>query len=358
VSRRALVLFGLMSVIWGIPYLFIRIAVAEITPPTLVLWRTLIAAVILLPFALVRTDLRQVLTRWRWVVAFAAVEIAIPWVALGSAEQHISSSLAGLLIAGVPLVGAAIALGTGGADRFGTVGLVGMLVGIAGVALIVGADFGTTDTTALLQMGVVVVGYALGPAILARKLDGLPTVGIMAVSLTLVAIRQPGPPSPAASGMTAAFPSCSTSSSGGITSGGQNSRSSSYRAANTSPRRASMSGSRTRWSMPSASAASDDTRLSGRPAAVASARAVAMPMRSPVNVPGPTPTAIASRSPQSTSARSITSATAGISSAACAGGRPSRSAGGRTSNASPSARSTHALAAGVDVSIPSSVTRR
>jgi drug/metabolite transporter (DMT)-like permease len=188
VSRRALILFALMSVIWGIPYLFIRIAVTEITPPTLVLWRTLIAAAILLPIALVRTDLRLVLTRWRWVVAFAAVEIAIPWVALGSAEQHISSSLAGLLIAGVPLVGAAIALGTGGADRFGTVGLVGMLVGIAGVALIVGADFGTTDTTALLQMGVVVVGYALGPAILARKLGGLPTVGIMAVSLTLVAI--------------------------------------------------------------------------------------------------------------------------------------------------------------------------
>jgi drug/metabolite transporter (DMT)-like permease len=188
VSRRALILFALMSVIWGIPYLFIRIAVTEITPPTLVLWRTLIAAAILLPIALVRTDLRLVLTRWRWVVAFAAVEIAIPWVALGSAEQHISSSLAGLLIAGVPLVGAAIALGTGGADRFGTVGLVGMLVGIAGVALIVGADFGSTDTTALLQMGVVVVGYALGPAILARKLGGLPTVGIMAVSLTLVAI--------------------------------------------------------------------------------------------------------------------------------------------------------------------------
>ena len=63
-----------------------------------------------------------------------------------------------------------------------------MLIGIAGVALIVGADFGTTDTTALIQIGVVVVGYALGPAILARRLDGLPTVGIMAVSLTLVAI--------------------------------------------------------------------------------------------------------------------------------------------------------------------------
>jgi drug/metabolite transporter (DMT)-like permease len=188
VSRRALILFVLMSIIWGIPYLFIRIAVTEITPATMVLWRTVIAAAILLPIALARTDLRPVLGRWRWVVAFAAVEIAIPWVALGSAEQHISSSLAGLLIAGVPLVGAAIALATGGADRFGAVGLLGMLVGIAGVALIVGADFGATDTTALIQMGIVVVGYALGPAILARKLDGLPTVGVMALSLTLVAI--------------------------------------------------------------------------------------------------------------------------------------------------------------------------
>ncbi len=129
VTRRALILFALMSVIWGIPYLFIRIAVTEITPATMVLWRTLIAAAILLPIALVRTDLRPVLARWRWVVAFAAVEIAIPWVALGSAEQHISSSLAGLLIAGVPLVGVAIALATGGADRFGPVGLLGMLVG-------------------------------------------------------------------------------------------------------------------------------------------------------------------------------------------------------------------------------------
>jgi drug/metabolite transporter (DMT)-like permease len=177
-----------MSVIWGMPYLFIRIAVAEITPATLVLARTAIAAAILLPIALARADLREVLVRWRWVVAFAAVEIGIPWVALGSAEQHISSSLAALLIAGVPLVGAAIALSTGGADRFTGSGLFGMLLGISGVAFIVGADLAATDMTALLQVGVVVVGYALGPAILSRRLAGLPTVGIMALSLTLVAI--------------------------------------------------------------------------------------------------------------------------------------------------------------------------
>jgi drug/metabolite transporter (DMT)-like permease len=187
-TRRGLVLFGLMSVIWGIPYLFIRVAVAEITPATLVLARTSIAAAILLPIAFARVDLRPVLARWRWVVAFAAVEIAIPWVALGSAEQHLSSSLTGLLVAGVPLVGTAFALATGGADRLGRAGLLGLLIGLVGVAAIVGADYATSDPTALLQIAVVVVGYAVGPAILARRLGGLPTVGVMALSLALCAV--------------------------------------------------------------------------------------------------------------------------------------------------------------------------
>jgi drug/metabolite transporter (DMT)-like permease len=188
VTRRGLVLFGLMSVIWGIPYLFIRVAVAEITPAALVLARTAIAAAILLPIALLRVDLRPVLARWRWVVAFAAIEIAIPWVALGSAEQHLSSSLTGLLIAGVPLVGTALALATGGADRLGRAGLLGLLIGLVGVAAIVGGDYATSDPTALLQIAVVVVCYAVGPAILARRLGGLPTVGVMALSLALCAV--------------------------------------------------------------------------------------------------------------------------------------------------------------------------
>jgi len=187
-TRRGLVLFGLMSVIWGIPYLFIRVAVAEITPATLVLARTAIAAAILLPIALLRVDLRAVLARWRWVVAFAAVEIAVPWVMLGSAEQHLASSLAALLIAGVPLVGTAFALATSGADRLGRTGLLGLLIGLIGVAAIVGGDFGTSDTTALLEIAVVVVGYAVGPAILSRRLGGLPSVGVMALSLALCAV--------------------------------------------------------------------------------------------------------------------------------------------------------------------------
>jgi drug/metabolite transporter (DMT)-like permease len=185
---RPLLLFVLMSILWGIPYLFIRIAVAEVSPPFLVLARTAIASAILIPIALARVDMRPVLARWPWVVAFAAIEIAIPWVALGSAEQHVSSSLAALVIAGVPLVGTVIAFATGSADRMGPVGLLGLLLGIAGVAAIVGSGMGTTDPVALAQLGLVAVCYAIGPVILARKLAGLPSVGVMAMSLAMTAI--------------------------------------------------------------------------------------------------------------------------------------------------------------------------
>lgn len=187
-TQRGLVLFALMSVIWGIPYLFIRIAVEEVTPAFLVLARTTLAAAILLPLAIGRVELRPILARWPWLVAFAAIEIALPWVALGSAEQHLSSSLTGILIAGVPLVGTVFAMVTGGADRIGRIGWLGLLIGLLGVAAIVGGDFGSTDVVALLQILVVVVCYAVGPAILARRLGGLPSVGVMALSLLLTAL--------------------------------------------------------------------------------------------------------------------------------------------------------------------------
>jgi len=184
-TRRALVLFGLMSLIWGIPYLFIRVAVAEVSPATLVFARSAVAAVILLPIALLRGDLRPVLQRWRWVVAFAAVEIGLPWVLLASAEQRVTSSLAGLLVAGVPLVGTVVAAATGGRDRVSLTTLLGLLVGLVGVAAIVGVSADESNTTALLAMALVVIGYALGPAILSRRLGGLPSVGVMALSLSL-----------------------------------------------------------------------------------------------------------------------------------------------------------------------------
>jgi drug/metabolite transporter (DMT)-like permease len=166
----------------------IRIAVAEISPVTLVFFRTLIGAAILLPIAAARVDMRATLRLWPWVVAFAIDEIAIPWVMLGSAEQQISSSLAGLLIAGVPLAGTAIALLSRSGHRVDRLGLAGLLLGLAGVAAIVGGNFQASGITPLLQMATVVIGYAVGPAILARPLAGLPSLAVMGLSLAVSAL--------------------------------------------------------------------------------------------------------------------------------------------------------------------------
>src|SRR4029078_11610889 len=142
-SGRPLALSLAMSVIWGIPYLFIRIAVAEVSPAFLVPAPSGVASAILLPIALPPLDLTPIVARWRWVAAFAAIEIAIPWVLLGSAEQHLTSSLTGLLIAGVPLVGTVFALLTDGGHRVERTGWLGLLIGLVGVAAIVGTNFGT-----------------------------------------------------------------------------------------------------------------------------------------------------------------------------------------------------------------------
>jgi len=187
-SGRPLALFLAMSVIWGIPYLFIRIAVAEVSPAFLVLARTGVASAILLPIALLTLDLRPIVARWRWVAAFAAIEIAIPWVLLGSAEQRVSSSLAALIIAAVPLVGVVIAILSGRSEHLGATGLLGLLIGILGVAAIAGGDFGTTDPIAFVELGIVAVCYAAGPVILARRLSDLPTLGVMALSLGLTCL--------------------------------------------------------------------------------------------------------------------------------------------------------------------------
>lgn len=116
-TRRGLFLFGAMCVIWGLPYLLILVAVRDLSPAVLVLARTAIAALLLLPLAAARGELRTLKGHWVPLLAFAAIEIAIPWVLLGTAEQQITSSLAALMIASVPLVGAVIARTTGDRER-------------------------------------------------------------------------------------------------------------------------------------------------------------------------------------------------------------------------------------------------
>lgn len=186
-SRRGWALFIAMSLIWGIPYLLIKIAVDELPPASVVFGRTTIGALLLLPLAAMRDQLRPVLRKWRPLVAFAIVEICVPWFMLGYAELRLTSSLTGLLVAAVPLVGAVLAKATGH-EMLGSRRIIGLLIGLAGVSALVGFDVGSANASAVNAVAVVAVCYAVGPMILARYLSELPGLGVVACSLLIAAV--------------------------------------------------------------------------------------------------------------------------------------------------------------------------
>jgi drug/metabolite transporter (DMT)-like permease len=187
-KRSGALLFAAMCLVWGIPYFLIRIAVGEISPAMLVFARTAIGAVILMPVVLARGGLRDLRGKWIPVLAFAALEIGGSWFFLFSAEQHISSSLAALLVSSVPLVGVLVAPLFGNREGIGPLGIAGLVLGLAGVAAIVGLELHATDTWSIVEMAFVAVGYALGPAVLRRYLAGVPSVSVIGVSLAACAI--------------------------------------------------------------------------------------------------------------------------------------------------------------------------
>lgn len=187
-SRRAIALFTLMCVIWGVPYLLIKVAVSGMTPASLVFLRTGIGAVILLPIALARREVRPALGAWRALLAYSVVEMAVPWFLLFEAETRLSSSLSGLLVAAVPLVGALLAWVTRSEHRLDGRRVLGLLLGLAGVAVLLGFDISARDLLAVGAVGLVVLGYASGPMIISRWLSALPPVGVVATSLAVTAL--------------------------------------------------------------------------------------------------------------------------------------------------------------------------
>jgi len=177
-----------MCFIWGIPYLLIKVAVTDISPVTLVFFRTLIGALILAPIALARGSLGPTLRHWRWIVLYTAVEVALPWFLVSDAELRLSSSLAALLIAATPFVGVVLGRLTGSDDRFDARRLFGLVVGFVGVAVLVGLNVSVRDLGAAGEIGLVAICYAVGPLIISRKLAEAPPIGVVAMSVLLPAI--------------------------------------------------------------------------------------------------------------------------------------------------------------------------
>ena len=190
-SARAWALFAAMSLLWGIPYLFIKIAVDEGLSPAFVSWaRVLLAAVVLCLLAWRAGLLGGLRGRGRWLAAYALLEISIPFPLIAWGEQHIDSSLAAIIIAAAPLMVAVLAIRFDPAERASGRRLVGLLIGFAGVIALVGIDVAGRSRELLGALAVLLaaLGYAAGPMILRRHLSDLDARATMGVSLAIAAV--------------------------------------------------------------------------------------------------------------------------------------------------------------------------
>jgi drug/metabolite transporter (DMT)-like permease len=189
VTRRGWILFASMGVIWGVPYLFIKVAVEHMAPPVVVFGRTSIAIVPLLAVAIRSGALRPALARWRPLLAFAGLEMALPWLLLTDAERHLPSGLTGLLIACVPIFGAVVAYALGERGALAPKRVLGIVLGLGGVAFLVAADLGgEAPWWSIAEVLVVCVAYATAPFIAARRLADVPDIGVVALALSAVAL--------------------------------------------------------------------------------------------------------------------------------------------------------------------------
>lgn len=184
-------MFALMGVIWGLPYLMIKVAVGGVSVPVLVLARTAIGAALLLPLALPRIKWDALRRGFPWLLAFALLEVIGPWALLSDAEHNLSSSMTGLLIAAVPIVGA-VAVGFLG-ERLGAKQWIGLGIGFAGVAVLAAPNLHGGDGWSIGEVLLVAIGYAVAPVIADRKLGDLPPIVLTSVTLTLAALVYTGP---------------------------------------------------------------------------------------------------------------------------------------------------------------------
>lgn len=188
VSARGWLLFAAMSVIWGIPYLLIKVAVEGVSVPVLVFARTAIGAAVLLPLALSGRPWTVLRAHWRPLLVFAFFEIIAAWWLLSDAERHLTSSMTGLLIAASPIIAAVLDRLTGGEQRLGVASVCGLAIGLAGVAVLSGPGLTGGHTWPVIEVLLVAICYAIAPLVAARYLDDVPALPMTAACLAAGAL--------------------------------------------------------------------------------------------------------------------------------------------------------------------------
>jgi drug/metabolite transporter (DMT)-like permease len=190
-TSRAWLLFAAVSVVWGVPYFFIKVAVEAGVPPGFVAWsRVTLGALLLVPLAWRRGALRGLGGRWRAIAAYTVCEVAAPFVLIAVGEQYIASSLAAILIASMPLMVALLSMRFSLEDRATGLRLVGLFIGFGGVVALLGIDVAGRPGELLgaLLVLVATLGYATAPIIVDRALADLDPMGPIAASLGLATL--------------------------------------------------------------------------------------------------------------------------------------------------------------------------
>lgn len=188
-TSRAWLYFIVVSILWGIPYFFIKIAVGELSPAVVVFARVAIGALVLLPIALSTGALPRLRDRLGKVVVLAMVELIGPFLLIATAEQSISSSLASILVATVPLVIALLALWLDASERVTGWRLVGLLGGLVGVIIAVSVGAGQRATlVATVLMLLASLGYGTGPLLVKRWFSDVPSLGVTEAMLIVGAV--------------------------------------------------------------------------------------------------------------------------------------------------------------------------
>jgi drug/metabolite transporter (DMT)-like permease len=190
-SARAWVAFAAVSTLWGMPYLFIKVAVDDGVPPAFLAWvRIVLGAAVLLGLAWRAGTLASLRGRWRWIAVFAVVEISLPFPLIAAGEQHVSSSLAAIIVAAAPLFVALLALRFDAEERATGARLAGLLLGLAGVVALMGIDVAGRTAELLGALAVLFSAfcYAVGPMVLKRHFADLDPRASMGGALAVAAV--------------------------------------------------------------------------------------------------------------------------------------------------------------------------
>lgn len=179
-------LFAALSVLWGLPYLLIKVAIAEVDPAVIVCARVIIAAAVLLPLAVAQGALGRIRKRWREVLALSVLEVVLPFMLIAYGEQHITSSLAGLLIAADPLFVVLLATRFDHTERASGTRLLGLCLGFVGVVALLGLNPGGDSLGALGGAMVLLAAiFYAGGALLIKRVSDVPPLASVTASLMI-----------------------------------------------------------------------------------------------------------------------------------------------------------------------------